>query len=641
MNNLILYPVKKQIAQINAEQRNLLFLNRATRNIFGVVKIGDGLNVVDGVVSVDAENVATIKTIAKNGTNLVPDINKRVNIELTKADVGLNNVNNTSDLDKPISTATNAALLRLETTMSANKAALDAEIERLEDAIEGKEHAVAFTNYSEVVDEFNYAATNKYKVGQSVFVQDTLVPDLWVYSIENTHVDFAYVGDEDIIETLETTGTVQFGYYKLAMMETKSVDVELTANKLISVLGDSSSVVASISNDKVILELDGSITSKLAKSLVTPMSAPTATQLVAVDDGNSQTMIDIGDGLSLEDGTLKAIGGGGGDFVETDPTVPAWAKNATKPSYTASEVGAVARTNGYATNLQVDTNFHLAGSIGTSTQQGYLLTCDTLGKVTKLLPTSLASSFKLEKNTNKVTSLTNESTDTQYPSAKAVYDYVQSATQNVIQGLGTVFDLKGTKATIQDLPSTDNEIGDVWYVVSEQVGYIWLNDGTTDRWEQFGSPIDLSGYVQYVDIINNLTSTATNKVLSAYQGKVLNDLIADIRADLTTAQGNITSLNNDKANASALDSRLALDGSNTMTGKLNLKAYGPNEGNIGPNGIGWDTTSLPQDTAPQFICTIDGFTNGGRQKWASLADLKTALGVASYSLDGTTLTITT
>lgn len=636
-----MYPVKKQIAQINAEQRNLLFLNRATRNIFGVVKIGDGLNVVDGVVSVDAENVATIKTIAKNGTNLVPDINKRVNIELTKADVGLNNVNNTSDLDKPISTATNAALLRLETTMSANKAALDAEIERLEDAIEGKEHAVAFTNYSEVVDEFNYAATNKYKVGQSVFVQDTLVPDLWVYSIENTHVDFAYVGDEDIIETLETTGTVQFGYYKLAMMETKSVDVELTANKLISVLGDSSSVVASISNDKVILELDGSITSKLAKSLVTPMSAPTATQLVAVDDGNSQTMIDIGDGLSLEDGTLKAIGGGGGDFVETDPTVPAWAKNATKPSYTASEVGAVARTNGYATNLQVDTNFHLAGSIGTSTQQGYLLTCDTLGKVTKLLPTSLASSFKLEKNTNKVTSLTNESTDTQYPSAKAVYDYVQSATQNVIQGLGTVFDLKGTKATIQDLPSTDNEIGDVWYVVSEQVGYIWLNDGTTDRWEQFGSPIDLSGYVQYVDIINNLTSTATNKVLSAYQGKVLNDLIADIRADLTTAQGNITSLNNDKANASALDSRLALDGSNTMTGKLNLKAYGPNEGNIGPNGIGWDTTSLPQDTAPQFICTIDGFTNGGRQKWASLADLKTALGVASYSLDGTTLTITT
>lgn len=31
-------------------------------------------------------------------------------------------------------------------------------------------------------------------------------------------------------------------------------------------------------------------------------------------------------------------------FTETDPTVPAWAKAATKPSYTAAEVGAVAKT---------------------------------------------------------------------------------------------------------------------------------------------------------------------------------------------------------------------------------------------------------------------------------------------------------
>lgn len=34
-------------------------------------------------------------------------------------------------------------------------------------------------------------------------------------------------------------------------------------------------------------------------------------------------------------------GGGGGITVETDPTVPAWAKQSTKPTYTASEVGAL------------------------------------------------------------------------------------------------------------------------------------------------------------------------------------------------------------------------------------------------------------------------------------------------------------
>lgn len=67
---------------------------------------------------------------------------------------------------------------------------------------------------------------------------------------------------------------------------------------------------------------------------------------------------------------------------------------------------------------------------------------------------------------------------------------------------------------------------------------------------------------------------------------------------------------------------LALDGSNTMTGKLNLKATGANEGNIGTNGIRWNLDSLPQDTAPQYVCTIDGFANGGRQKWATVIDLK-------------------
>lgn len=33
---------------------------------------------------------------------------------------------------------------------------------------------------------------------------------------------------------------------------------------------------------------------------------------------------------------------GGGTFTETDPTVPSWAKASSKPSYTASEVGAIA-----------------------------------------------------------------------------------------------------------------------------------------------------------------------------------------------------------------------------------------------------------------------------------------------------------
>ena len=46
-------------------------------------------------------------------------------------------------------------------------------------------------------------------------------------------------------------------------------------------------------------------------ALTKPTTAPSATQLVAVDNTNTQTMLNIGDGLSVENGSLKASGGTG------------------------------------------------------------------------------------------------------------------------------------------------------------------------------------------------------------------------------------------------------------------------------------------------------------------------------------------
>lgn len=48
---------------------------------------------------------------------------------------------------------------------------------------------------------------------------------------------------------------------------------------------------------------------KANKALVKPDSAPQSTSLVAVDTTNTQTMLAIGDGLSVENGALKAAGG--------------------------------------------------------------------------------------------------------------------------------------------------------------------------------------------------------------------------------------------------------------------------------------------------------------------------------------------
>lgn len=67
-----------------------------------------------------------------------------------------------------------------------------------------------------------------------------------------------------------------------------------------------------------------------------------------------------------------------------------------------------------------------------------------------------------------------------------------------IQGIGTVFNIKGDVATVSDLPATGNTVGDVYYVASVSAGYIWLEttDHPTGYWEELGEPIDLSGYIE-------------------------------------------------------------------------------------------------------------------------------------------------
>ena len=47
-------------------------------------------------------------------------------------------------------------------------------------------------------------------------------------------------------------------------------------------------------------------------------------------------------------------------FTETDPTVPAWAKAASKPTYTALEVGALASNTTYVSTVTTTAGAHSA-----------------------------------------------------------------------------------------------------------------------------------------------------------------------------------------------------------------------------------------------------------------------------------------
>lgn len=100
---IIMVPAKAVKQDLKTETNTIVYMPLASRDNPGVVQIGDGLNIdANGLLSFDDSKI-TILQIAKNGVIIPPDENKIVNIELNKNDVGLGNVDNTSDINKPVS----------------------------------------------------------------------------------------------------------------------------------------------------------------------------------------------------------------------------------------------------------------------------------------------------------------------------------------------------------------------------------------------------------------------------------------------------------------------------------------------------------------------------------------------------------
>lgn len=89
----------------------------------------------------------------------------------------------------------------------------------------GRNQAVAFNNYLAMITALNSLAKGEYSAGQNIYIGVVGVPDLWVYSVENTLNTFDYVSDEDVVEKLTNNVTIQCGYYKLAMLEGQKVDL--------------------------------------------------------------------------------------------------------------------------------------------------------------------------------------------------------------------------------------------------------------------------------------------------------------------------------------------------------------------------------------------------------------------------------
>ena len=126
--------------------------------------------------------------------------------------------------------------------------------------------------------------------------------------------DFISINDGTINITAGDNGVNIEATFEVAVGEEI---LEIPASMYLPLKGSESIVIdVDESGDFIDIHLDADIAAKLGRVLVTPMSAPASVSLVAVDTSNAQTMLTLGDGLSVSGGVLSASGGGGGGGVK-------------------------------------------------------------------------------------------------------------------------------------------------------------------------------------------------------------------------------------------------------------------------------------------------------------------------------------
>lgn len=280
------------------------------------VKISD-YDVLAGKVNevienaVNREDIAELEAKVENSASKdeLQDAEDRLNTAIGKVD---------SDLKVEISDT--------EARLQDNIDAVDNKINQLSDNVVTTNTEQTITakktfelGGSYVIVDKDFATMQNRKSGanriNSVYVSNGKTQ---VGSIATDGTLFSGIEHDASSKTTNVTGT--FNYYGKEVATVDQIG-KVDASTLSGLIVDSDTIVHSVSGGKVQLNLDAEIQSQISKALVTPMSRPSATELVAVDNTGSQKMVAIGDGLELDGDTLKATGGGGsvsGDYVTLD-----------------------------------------------------------------------------------------------------------------------------------------------------------------------------------------------------------------------------------------------------------------------------------------------------------------------------------
>ena len=83
----------------------------------------------------------------------------------------------------------------------------------------------SYTDYAELISVLNSLGGDVFRAGQNFYIGAVGVPDLFVYGVEETPVEYEFVNDEVMVEQMVNNVWLQVGYYKIARLETQNVDL--------------------------------------------------------------------------------------------------------------------------------------------------------------------------------------------------------------------------------------------------------------------------------------------------------------------------------------------------------------------------------------------------------------------------------
>lgn len=212
--------------------------------------------------------LAEVAEIAKTGgvTGVKGDAEttyRKGNVNITKANIGLGNVDNTADANKSVKHATSADSATTATSAttagSATKATQDASGNvitstyatktELQEVAAGKKNTFTYDDYQKFVSATNALGSTAMSVGDNVLIKTLNVPDMWVTRVNAVSTSYTYVDDQSIVNALNTTNGLTVGYFTFSQLETTKVDLTDYQTKTDNSLNTTSKTIVGAINE--------------------------------------------------------------------------------------------------------------------------------------------------------------------------------------------------------------------------------------------------------------------------------------------------------------------------------------------------------------------------------------------------------